>query len=308
MHTQDTISTTLQAPTDAIASIATCNIPTTAIDPPTGIDITPIDNLATAWSIPAPQDQSTDGAELAIIFESVYTYFHGRVDPNDIQALTFCLRHLFCCSAKLYQNILPDLTANTSQQTGQAVQERDVLTTFCIWDQLQAIESLFERIESLCHLLNTMIPTILQTLENTCRARIWLVPATKVQISQPAQEDNRQPQEHLTTTQEIALAQLHKRLRIWQQSNAQRLIFVRQFADLQTVTPTLTETDTAFDLLQRHTSAIFGKILPHFLSLAATDDETATILLLDLMQKADELQFYMRAQLEPLYLLFQQYV
>src|SRR5213595_1620869 len=102
MNTQDAIGTTLQAPADTTASITTYNIPTTAIDPPPGTDITPIHNPTTASSIPALQDQSTEGAELAIIFESLDTYFHGRVDASDIQTLTFCLHHLFFCSARLY--------------------------------------------------------------------------------------------------------------------------------------------------------------------------------------------------------------
>ncbi|HEY4035075.1 MAG TPA: hypothetical protein VGL94_14030 [Ktedonobacteraceae bacterium] len=288
MNTQNTINITLQAPTDAIASITTINIPITTIDPPTETDITPIHNTTTAWSTPSPQDQSCDGAKLAIFFETLCSYFHGCVDANDIQTLTFCLRHLFYCSARLYQNILPDLTANTRQA-------RDIVITYCIWDQLQAIESLFERIKSLCHLLNCTIPAILVTLENTSRTRGSLIPTT--------QEVNAQLPEHPATIQDHALAQLNEQLHSWQQSNAQRLIFVDQFADLPTVMPTLEQADTALNILQQHTSAIFGKIIPHFLSLVATDDETAILLLLDLMQKADELQFYMRVQLERLYIL-----
>lgn len=288
MNTQSTINITLQAPTDAVTSITTINIPITAIDPPTETNITPIDNSTTIWSTPSLRDQSSDGAKLAIFFETLCSYFHGCVDANDIQTLTFCLHHLFYCSSRLYQSILPDLTANT----GQA---RDIVITYCIWDQLQVIESLFERIESLCHLLNCTIPTILATLENTCRARGSFIPAT--------QEDNAQPPEYPATTQKHALVQLNEQLHTWQQSNAQRLIFVHQFADLPTVMPTLVQVDTAFNILQQHTSAIYGKIIPHFLSLVTTDDETATLLLLDLMQKADELQFYMRVQLKPLYIL-----
>jgi len=288
MNTQNTINNTLQAPTDAIASITTINIPITAIDPPTEMDITPIPKTTTAWSTPSPQDQSSDSAKLAIFFETLCSYFHGCIDANDIQILTFCLSHLFYCSARLYQNILPDLTANTNQA-------RDIVITYCIWDQLQTIESLFERIESLCHLLNCTIPTILATLESSSRTRGSLIPTI--------QEINAQQPEHPATIQDHALAQLNEQLNSWQQSNTQRLIFVDQFADLPTAMPTLIQTDIALNILQQHSSAIFGRIIPHFLSLVATDDETATLLLLDLMQKADDLQFYMRVQLEPLYIL-----
>lgn len=301
MTIQNTISTPLQASTDATVNITTCNIPITAIDPPMRTDITPIHTPTTVWNIPALRDQSNTDAQLAIILERVCRYFYGRVDTNDIQALSFGLHHLFCYTAKLYQNVLPELTFYAIQ----ARQSEDILITYGIWDQLQAIDGLFKRIESHCHLLTSTIPTILDALEHTCRAQSSLTSTTCAQSTQSSQEDSVQRQAHFATTQENTLAHLNAQLRIWQQSNEQRLIFAQQFADQPTVRPALAQVDTALNILQEHTNAIFSRIVPDFLSLGVSDDETTTVLLLDLIQKADELQFYMGTQLEPFCTLLQ---
>jgi len=256
-------------------------------------------------------EQYSETMGLVIIVERLRTCFKRSIDAEDMELLGFSLHHLFYSVNLLYRRVLPDLTACTMHAAEGQELTRDLGCQYCVWLHLQEAKRLLERIEPLCQLLNGAIISILASLDALRR----LEEEQKAQKLQTPglQERKRQEKEQCwqeTLAQgrwELALSILTERLNSWHQSHTKRISFTIQFANLLPHIPTLAHMDTAFDLLLDNAGAIFGEVLQDFQAISVGDDEAMATLLLDLMQKVDQLLLQIDILLEPLHILIRRY-
>ncbi len=223
--------------------------------------------------------------------ERLLVYFTGRATVQDVETLDFTLRQLFSATDTLYRIVLAECMTSSSQKVPQ------IDMRYHIWDQLQQIENLLERIEPLCHLLSNTLSSLLDLLNRTC----GIAPRQSAQgddLSDPL-HSGRPVHAPATTSNSRLLEQLQS----WRNCNA--LSFVQQFANQEPATSSLEQMDHALELVRESISTIFGTILPA--SQADSDDEAMATLLFDIGQQIDQILLHMGALLEPLRVLIAQF-
>ena len=237
-------------------------------------------STSTAASMP---ESAEDG--LQILLQRLPDYFRDRAGRDDIETLVFCLHRLYNCVDTLYQHTLPTLTQLTTAQ--------HVASTFVhrhgMWEQLQTILLLLERIESHCHLLLSTTTSILGTLDTTEEAMLNEEASTYVG-TEPWQR---------------AYEVLSEALHLWQEQQKVQLTFATTFA--QTPNTSLAQLDTSLALLFDSANAIFGDIIPDIQLVAQGDDEVVATLLFDLMQQNDLILIQIGKLVEPLQHVMKQY-
>ncbi|HLZ63170.1 MAG TPA: hypothetical protein VKR06_40075 [Ktedonosporobacter sp.] len=245
-------------------------------------------------------EQYSETMGLVIILERLRTCFKRCVDAEDMELLGFSLHHLFYGVNTLYQSVLPNLTACTAH----IVEIETTGCQYCLWLHLQEVKRLLERIEPLCRLLNGAIISILDSLDALRR----LGGEQKATRKDEGREKDQCWQQTMAQERwELALSVLTDRLNSWHQYHTKRLSFTIQFTNLLPHIPTLAHMDTAFDLLLDNAGAIFGEILQDFQAISIGDDEAMATLLLDLMQKVDQLLLQIDILVEPLHMLIRYY-
>ncbi len=212
---------------------------------------------------------------LLLLLQRLPDYFRGRAEQDDIETLVFCLHRLYNCIDTLYQHTLPTLTRLTT------VQAHSTTGTFthrhAIWEQLQAILLLLERIESHCHLLLGTTTNVLAALD----------------VTEDAQTSTSVETEQWQRAYEVLSATLH----VWQEQHQTLLAFAPTFAQTNV---SLAHVDASLALLFDGANAIFGDIIPDIQLVAQGDDEVVATLLFDLMQQIDLLLIQISKLVEPL--------
>ena len=230
-------------------------------------------------------ESAEDG--LLLLLQRLPDYFRGRAERGDIDTLVFCLHRLYNCIDALYQQTLPVLTRLTTQKY---VVPTSFAHRHAIWEQLQVVLLLLERVESHCHLLLSTTTCILATLDTT----------EEVAFSAVA------PTTYVGTEQwQHAYELLSHTLHSWQEQHNTHLAFASTFSP--TPVTSLAHIDTALALLFDSANAIFGDIVPDIQLVAQGDDEVVAMLLFDLMQQNDLLLIQISKLVEPLQQLMKLY-
>lgn len=265
------------------------------------------------WQMPGlslgEQEDQLSGPE--IILGPLKTYFEGHADTDDLAILGFTLHHLFYSIDALYQIVLPELAESLTQAQASQTELDTLLYQHRIWTHLREIQRLLERIEPLCHLLNGATTSILNALDIHSSARQQREPVARQDDARQQDEDQPYEQYLRVIEQEQwkqTITLLTESLHQWQNYHDQRFSFTIRFAELITAIPALAQTDSALDLLLESAGAIFGDILLNFQAIAPGDDESISTLLLDLMQKADQLLLDVDILLEPMHALIKHHV
>ena len=222
--------------------------------------------------------------QLLLLLQRLPDYFRGRAGQRDVDTLVFCLHHLYNCIDTLYLHTLPALTRLT-------IQKHTHSTTFthrhAIWEQLQSILLLLERVESHCHLLLSTTTSVLATLDTTEDTF-----NTDTSLTYVGTEQWQHAYEVLSFT-----------LQSWQDQRTSHLTFATAFSS----PPGLIAVDTALALLFDSANAIFGDIIPDVQLVAQGDDEIVATLLFDLMQQNDLILIQISKLVEPLQHLMKHY-
>ncbi len=222
--------------------------------------------------------------QLLVLLQRLPDYFRSRAGQSDVETLVFCLHHLYNCIDTLYLHTLPALTRLTFQKS-------TLSATFtyrhAVWEQLQGILLLLERIESHCHLLLSTTTSVLATLDTTEDTF-----STGASLTYVGTEQWQHAYEVLSST-----------LQNWQDQRPSHLTFATTF----TSPSGLTAVDTAFALLFDSANAIFGDIIPDVQLVAQGDDEIVATLLFDLMQQNDLVLIQISKLVEPLQHLMKHY-
>jgi len=213
---------------------------------------------------------------LQLLLQHLPDYFRGRAERDDVETLVFCLHRLYNCIDTLYQHTLPTLTRLTTVTSSTFAHRH------AVWEQLQAILLLLERIESHCHLLLSTTTSVLATLDTTESVALNADALTSVGTEQ----------------WQHAYEVLSSALHTWQEQQKAHLAFATTFA--HTSNASLTHIDTSLVLLFDSANAIFGDIIPDIQLVAQGDDEVVATLLFDLMQQNDLLLIQINKLVEPL--------
>jgi hypothetical protein len=245
------------------------------------------------------EDQYVESVELTIVLARLNGYCNGQVSANDLEILGFSLHHLFYSINALYREVLPDLTAAGQPSPECQDDIDDLLRLHRIWTRLQMVRHLLGKIAPLCHLLNNTITCILDTLD---------VPLDD-SYPHPALEIPTQfSQEYLHSMEgqdewERMVTLLAEHVNDWQRCYEQRLFFGTCFAHLKPVIPSLPQVDIAFASLLDAASSIFSDILLDFHAISDGDAIAVATVLLDLMQKIDQILIQIDVLSEPLHAL-----
>jgi hypothetical protein len=244
--------------------------------------------------------------QLAVILKQLETYFDRQVHSNDVEALGFSLHQLFRCIDLLYQKALPTLEASAGEH--QASAGSDLLQRQQIWLQAHAINRTLDRMAPLCHLLNDVIESLLDTLENEDR---WLRSCDEEDTLLLEKVDASQAESRYDIPEtgsagiesdawEQAISHLMDRLLIWQEQHHNLKPFQQQFTYSLPTENGLSELDKAFAVLLDSAEAIFGDILLSFRTVVPEDCEEVSALLFDMMQQSDQMLVQFAIILEPL--------
>ncbi len=236
--------------------------------------------------------------------ENITGYFRERADADDIDALKFSLHHLFGRVDYLYCAALPAILELTLATQGQLPFLEIILQEQHTWTYLRAVKFSISRVELLCHLLNNAAERLLNALDITGTAITIATDDTVPRLILPGEEMAWQPlldQERW----EQALRALMTSLGQWHENYESLAPFAAQFAQVAPALPTLPHIDETFSVLLDCAGAIFGDIVPGFQAVSANDDDAVCVLLLDLMQQADQLQAQFDRMIEPLHALIE---
>ena len=259
---------------------------------------------------------------LPIVLERMHRCFWGRTQGNDLELLTTSLQQIFACADRLYHVLLPQLTFYAQEEdTAERMlaQPHDTFSHlhahYCTWTVLQEIEDTLNQLKPLCTLLINTTIAILEALDYS--SSLYSATRIKHQLLLAGEDEERTDLLAALTTAHIpgqtyfhwmqAVSILTEQLQHWQYGNQRRFNFADRFALLATMIPTLGQLDSTLDLIADSTHRIFGILLPEFHTVARGDDETAATLLLDIVQKVDQIQLFLEAQSEPLHLLTREY-
>jgi hypothetical protein len=263
------------------------------------------------------ESQLTETVGLDMVLERVRRCLSGRTSTHQTEILELSLRHIFISGDLLYNTLLTELTTATNQLSlstddGQSSEtETDLQIHYCIWSLLQEIEALSDHLEPLCQLLNNATTEILEALDRSSSiyAHQYLTQeeqdADRTAILAAIEVAHIPDNTYYQWMQAVRL--LTARLQSWQEANACRLAFAQHFAHIALVAPALNQIDATVDALLQTISAIFNTILPAFHTITKGDDETIAMLLLDLVQKSDQILLHLKTLTEPLCALIRQY-
>ncbi len=273
-------------------------------------------------------DLFLNSAEIDDVLSKLCTFFGSRVGIADREMLSFCLRHIFYNVNQMYTLFLPELTqcslgkARTEQKRlpvhtmpmrNMPVQKLQV--QYSIWSFLQEIEATLERLEPLCRLIISATTNMLNELDRTCSIQSKIrqpvenrddVSIDHPQGSQVQSSDQSQTQQADSKWQR-KLVLMRAKSSTWLKSYERLLPFSIQFAILEPMIPALPQLDGGLTLLLKSACAIFGDILPDFQESGTDEDEKATTLLLDIIQRCDQIMLQIGILVEPLHILTGQY-
>ena len=254
--------------------------------------------ISVAWQRPTAKE-TTDIAALTIALEHFNACINHRAGTDDLEILSFCLHHLFYSIDALYQVALPELAANEGQAQKNAPHRR-----YQVWILLREIRSSLERIKLLCRLLNGAITSILDTLDMAGTQSVF----EDAHLDEADLASAQFWQEAIALEQwEQAFSLLTEHLGNWNAYYTKGRPFSSHFAHLSAAIPALAWTNEAFAIVLEEASSIFRAILPGFRAIPLGDDEVLATVLLDLMQKTDQIYLQSNMLLEPLYFLIKQY-
>jgi len=245
-------------------------------------------------------------AALSALLENITGYFGGRADADDIDALNFCLHHLFGQVDYLYRAALPAILEVALVTPGQQPFLEVILQERHTWTHLRAAKFSISRVELLCHLLSNVAERLLDELDMTGTAATVETRDTMPHLPLPEEGTTWQPmldQERW----EQALQTLMTSLGQWHEHYESLAAFAAQFAQVIPTIPTLPHIDEMFSVLLDCVGAIYGDIVPGFQAISANDDDAVCVLLLDLMQQSDQLQVQFDSVIEPLHALIEHF-
>lgn len=238
-------------------------------------------------------------AALTIALDHFAVCVDNRAGTDDLEILSFCLRHLFYSVDALYQVALPELAVHEDQTQNGIPQQR-----YRVWLLLREIKSSLERIKLLCRLLNGAITSVLDTLDMAGTQSA----SKDIELDDSDPAYDRLWQEAIALEQwEQAFSALTEHLRNWHAHHGDRQLFTSRFSHLADTIPTLAQANAVFALLLENTCSIFEDILPGFRAIPAGDDEALATVSFDLMQKADQIYLQGNTLLGPLCCLIKQY-
>ncbi|MBA2677758.1 MAG: hypothetical protein H0U76_05110 [Ktedonobacteraceae bacterium] len=270
-------------------------------------------------------DLFLNSVEIDEVLGRLCTLFSGRVGIADRETLTFCLRHIFYNVNQLYTLFLPELTkcslgkASAGQKhlhihtmPTRNMPVQNLMIQYSIWSLLQEIEATLERLEPLCQLVTSATTNILNELDRTCSIK------NKREQARPGEIEDETPTDHARESQgqtqqadddewQLGLIQMREKTNAWLNSYEKQLSLSVQFAILAPMIPALPQIDAAFALLLKSSCAIFRDILPDFQASGTDEDEKGTTLLLDIIQRCDQIVLQIGILAQPLYVLTGQY-
>lgn len=276
------------------------------------------------------EDLFLNSAEIDGTLKKLSRFFNDRLGVADRETISFCLRHIFYTTNQMYTLFLPELSNCRMENAGIGKEHfriytmpmrntpvKNLVTQYHIWSLLQEIEAVLERLEPLCQLIISAITNMLNELDRTCsikhkrekttqkeQVNPYIHSARENQVQSP---DQGQAQQGESGEWERGLAQMRDKMSIWLKSNETYLSFSIQFAILEPMIPALPQLDVAFNALLKSVCAIFGDILPDFQESGTNEDEKATILLLDIIQRCDQILLQIGILAGPLHVLTGQY-
>ena len=255
-------------------------------------------DISRLWQTQAT-DKKTDLSGLALALERLKTSFGNRIGTDDREILSFCLQHLFYSIDALYQVTLPELTTGEEQE-----QQNNPRQRYRTWIFLRETKRLLERTDLLCRLLNSSATSMLDTLDMT----------TATPTFEQSEIDESDPDyaqfwsEALAQEQwEQAFTLLTRHLHAWQESHEKLQPFSSHFPSLITTIPTLPQANAALSLLLASAESIFSTNLADLRKISTSDDEAIAVVLLDLMQKADQGSVQVGLLIDPLSSLIKHY-
>ncbi len=276
-------------------------------------------------------DLFLNSAEIDNALSRLCTFFSGRVGIADREMLSFCLRHIFYNVNQMHTLFLPELT-ECSLGKARAEQNRLHVHTmpmrkipvkklqvqYSIWSFLQEIEATLERLEPLCRLMISATTNMLNELDRTCSIKNKIKQVGPIEnrddvsIDHPQEnkeqsldQDQIRQDDHSEWQRELAL--MREKSSTWLRSYEKLLPFSVQFAILEPMIPALPQLDGGFALLLKSACAIFGDILTDFQESGTDEDEKVTTLLLDIIQRCDQIMLQIGILVEPLHVLTGQY-
>jgi hypothetical protein len=256
------------------------------------------DENAQASSESGEQQEAARDTWFTPILAGLHIYFEGRADQEDLHILSFSLWHIISCLDALYFAILLDPDKYRANLPFGEYLTHQRLT----WARLQEIRRILERLEPLCQLLNGTATCLLNTLD-TPTDIIPFSTRPADQDEEPALASSHFSQEE----REQAILDLCARVSTWREHQLQQCPFSSRFTALTISSEISGRIDTAFDLLLESAQNIFGDILVDFQAVSTGDDEAVATLLLDLIQKADQVMLQIETLLEPLHSMIKQY-
>jgi hypothetical protein len=241
-------------------------------------------------------EQADGAAGVSVILERMVAYFADRAHGEELNILSFSLRHLFGYMDYLYRSVLPELLETPEQSPID-----DLLRRHTTWTKLRSIKQTLNRVVPLCDLLNDVVNRMLDALDLTSDVEISF---TKSALQSALYADEQEWLRILNLDRwDLAIANLTACLHFWQEEYHQCSPFVDSFAQVLPVIPSLARLDDIFVTILDSAGALFGDILPNFQALAPGDDEIAATLLFDLMQQVDQLLLQLDLAIEPLHAL-----
>ncbi len=284
-------------------------------------------NYYSVLRTPTNEDLCLNPAGIDDALKKICSYFSNRLGIADIEILSFCLRHIFYNTNQIYMFLLPELTVCTTESAQlekdhprarnmpmRNMPVKNINIQYRIWSALQEIEATLERLEPLCQLLISATTNMLNELDRTCSIHTTVQHTetgnTQQEQNGPDSEGQASDSNHIQSDNnkwQWGQAQAIEKISMCAKNNQNRLSFSIQFAILEPMIPAITQIDSALDDLFKSIDAIFSNILPDIQRSARDSDESSATLLLDLIQRCDQILLQLVILAEPLHVLMGQY-
>jgi hypothetical protein len=268
---------------------------------------------------PAQRDnQGETFADLKVLLDKFQTYFAGRSQVSDLPMVLFGLKHLFSSMHTLCTILLPQITHEALQiipyNNEHATQGEK--SAYALWLLLQSCIELLLKIEPLCQLVQNALIDMLETLDMTCSIRDLASLQDTDEMIQVGYSAKRHCTYIVTGDHDRwqhAITRIRKGITTWRIDTLERLTHLRQEMSKcedaeheKTLLESVAVINRMCNACIESSGAIFGDILPDLQVIAPSDDEGAAIILLDLMQRLDQLVIHVGGIVEPLHLLLYQ--
>ena len=247
-------------------------------------------------------------AGLAITLGHLKDAFRGYTHADDLDIFEFTLLHLFEHIDLLYQVALPSLVESASQITKQQSPPDTSSYQHQIWNQLQRIKQILERIAPFCQLLDATATRILEALDTDNQAPPKEISGEST--DHLAKQDWQQIPDQQQWEHSEAMAIMAEYLIQWQQyptRYGKDFSFAVCFSELNTIIASSPQMDVAFDMVRESATALYGEILRDFQPIPTGNSAEIAAFLFDLMQKVDQLLLYIDMLQEPLYALIKRH-